>query len=52
MISGTWKPDLMAYIVFLKDGTEIRCKNPFPKVALNQKVKIKETATGNWIITQ
>lgn len=39
-------------IVLLKDGTEIRCKNPFSKVSLNQDVKVKETATGDWVITR
>ena len=39
-------------IVLLEDGTKIRCKNPFPDLSLNQKVKVKETATGDWVITK
>jgi hypothetical protein len=39
-------------IVLLEDGTNIRCKNPFPDLTVGQKVKVKETATGDWVITQ
>lgn len=39
-------------IVLLEDGTKIRCKNPFPDLTASQKVKVKETATGEWVITQ
>ena len=39
-------------IVLLEDGTKVRCKNPFPDVSWNKKVKVKETATGDWVLTQ
>jgi hypothetical protein len=39
-------------IVKLADGKKIRCKNPFPDVSPNQEVKIKETASGDWVIAQ
>lgn len=39
-------------IVKLTDGKTIRCKNPFPDISYNQEVKIKETASGDWVIIQ
>jgi hypothetical protein len=39
-------------IVLLEDGTKIRCKNPFPDLTTGQKVKVKETNSGDWVITK
>lgn len=39
-------------IVKLSDGQKMRCKNPFPDASYGNKVRIKETTTGDWVVAE
>jgi hypothetical protein len=39
-------------VVTLEDGSELRAKNPFPDIKTGDSVGLKETQSGDWVLTR